>query len=184
MHFSELETKIEHLIAIDDMESAIALLLLHFQDQTQLEELIILSGIYHSLRKDMHKGIVAYEEVQRVLNQLRISILEFTKRAAALPLQQPQTITESYFLSLARLTILWLLQPSAAETPAFSLSEIHQQSGIKSRKYIANTIYEMEQYDLVEKFKAENITYWKLAEKGVELLQEMKSSLIFKKESD
>ncbi|MFN7118116.1 MAG: hypothetical protein ACK4TA_15055 [Saprospiraceae bacterium] len=184
MNFVELETQIEHFVAMDEIESAIKLLLAHFHDHERLGEVILLSGIYHSLLKNTANGVVEFEEVQRTLNQLRISILNFIKleaKAREMPLPVQQT-TEDYLLSLTRITILWLLKTEDLYEEPLNMTNIHKLSGIKNRRHIAVCLYEMENNKLVNKVKIGKLTCWKLTDKGMAIAHELEQSLLFRKE--
>ncbi len=79
MNFSELEIQIKDLIAKDEIEEAIGLLTKYFRGNNRLDDIVLQSGRYHSLRKDQIKGIVDYAEFNNSLNQLRANILSFLK---------------------------------------------------------------------------------------------------------
>lgn len=184
MSFSELEAKIKQLIAIDEIESAIGLLLTHFQNNKKLEEIILLSGIYHSLMKDMAKGTIDYVEVQKTLNKLRASILDFMKKYVESANATTIAIENHYRLSFTKICILWILYLEKDNPPTLNVSKIQAKSKIKNRKHIADSIYEMEKHNLVSKQKVETIICWKLTEKGVALAQEFEDSLLFRFEKE
>lgn len=178
----ELEAKIKQLIAADEIEAAIELLLIHFQNSKQLDDIVLLSGSYNALKKEVAKGTIGSIEVQKTLNKLRANIVDFiTKQAKVAPFAT-QSIENQYRLSLVRISILWVLYQEKHESPSLNITKIQALSQLKNRKHIADAIYEMEKYNLVRKEKVETIICWSLTEKGVALAQEFENSLLFKLE--
>lgn len=129
MNFQELEVKVKHLIATDDIGMAIQLLSIHFNNNDRLDEIILQSGRYHALEKDLRLGILDYAEVQKILNQLRANILTFLrleKEEIKLSTlgdtdESPVNIELQVRLSVARVSILLLLKKKT-RTPADSPS--------------------------------------------------------------
>jgi hypothetical protein len=76
MNIQELTTKIRALIAKDEIEKAIKELSAYFKDDNRLDDIILQSGRYHSALKEKGKGTVGFEEVNKILNQLRENILD------------------------------------------------------------------------------------------------------------
>lgn len=79
MDFKELETQIKELIAKDEMETAIKLMVTYFQKDSRLDEIILQSGRYFALRKEQMSGTADREELNKNFNQLRMNILGFLK---------------------------------------------------------------------------------------------------------
>lgn len=75
MDFRELVSKVRALIAKDDIEKAINALSSYFKQDKRLDDIVLQSGRYHSALKEKEKGTVGFEEVNKILNQLRGNIL-------------------------------------------------------------------------------------------------------------
>ncbi len=184
-----LELQIKHLIAKDELEQVIQLLSAHFHNNSKLDEILLQSGRYHSLLRDQRKGIVAYLEVQKTLNQLRADILAFLtlelKEEIIPPSQEvsknekPINAAQKLRLSLARLSVLWILKRESNNPKGVTISGIYKKSKTKSRKNIYESIVEMEQGALIEKIKVGNRNYWKLTEKGKKLAKEFEAAFLF-----
>ena len=74
---TKFSAHIKTLIAKDELAKAIQLLTDNYAESEQLDQLILQSGRYQSLKKDQQKGIIDYEAQQKLLNQLRANVLEF-----------------------------------------------------------------------------------------------------------
>ncbi len=175
MSFPALEETIRDLVKKDDLEKAIAHLFAHVQNEENLEQITLLSARYYSLQNDDTNGIIDYEAFQKPRNQLRINVLSFAKKS----ITPAHTIENQYRVSLTRISILWVLYQEKKDPPSLNVTKILALTQLKNRKYVADSIYEMEKYDLVNKQKVEAITCWKLTEKGVALAQEFANSLLF-----
>lgn len=179
MSFPELEATIKDLVKKNNIQKAIACLFTGFQDEENLENIILLSARYHSIENDYANGVIDYDAFQKTMNQLRINILSFIKKAVKPTPLVTHSIENQYRLSLARICVLWILKQEQNDPPALNMSKIHALSQLKNRKYIAESIREMEQSNLINKCKVEKIICWKLTEKGVTLAQELEYSLLF-----
>jgi len=191
MNLLKLELQIKELIAQGDIETSIHLLSEHFQNNPRLDEIILQSGMYHTLRRDQMQGIITYTEVQQKLNQLRANILRFikleAKKADSIAESSKSTTNqskdESYdqklWHSLARLCVLQLLRAVPEQPPGWTVSAIFQKSGVQNRKYVFQALDEMETADMVLKFRIDGTTYWKLSEAGEQMIDAFQSSVIF-----
>lgn len=81
-------------------------------------------------------------------------------------------------LSLARVSLLWILQQEENREKGLTVTELFQQLGLKNRKNIAFALYEMEQHEIIEKNKLE-LVYWKLSSGGLELAEKFGASSLF-----
>lgn len=79
MNYQELESQVKELIAKDELEQCIQILSEYFSKSDRLDEIILQSGRFHSVRKDHQKGTIGYPEFEKVSNQLRENILDFVK---------------------------------------------------------------------------------------------------------
>lgn len=188
-----LELQIKQLIAKDELEQAIQLLSAHFHNNSKLDEILLQSARYHSLLRDQRKGIVDYLEVRKTLNLLRADVLAFLKlelteertsvseevSKEVAEQEKPISISQKLRLSLARLSVLWILKKENNSPKGVTISGIHKKSKTKSRKNIYESIVEMEQGALIEKNKIGNRTYWKLTEKGKNLAEEFETAFLF-----
>ena len=159
----------------------------YFSENPNLDEIIIQSGMYHSLRKDQRLGIIDSSEVQRNLNQLRLNILEFVRcekenqESLNGEDKQKKGRYDSLFKqSLARLCVLCILKKEE-ESNGLTIKELQEKSKTESRMWIVKSLHEMEEYGLLEKLKIGKFTNWKLTKTGLLLAEKMKKSLLFEK---
>lgn len=183
MNILEIETQVVHLVASDNIEAAIELLLLHFQEHERIKQVVLFSSQYHALQKDKSMGVIEWEEEQRRLNQLRINLLEFIKQEVKVITNviDPKQTEAHYLLSLARIAVLSIINNPAYDATQCTISNVYKWSGIKSRKYIAAALYEMERDELAEKFKVGKTTCWKLTKKGKSMARTVEKSVLFQK---
>jgi len=184
MNFKELEQTAKSYIAKDQLEEAISLMSAYFKEESSVNEILLQSGRYHSLKKDQLNGTVDYTTIQTSFNQLRASMLTFLEK------HQPtihsesssidkKTMEEELKLSHARISILWLLQDNQGNTKGLTVSQIHHLAKTQNRKFIALALQELAKNGLVERERLNNTTYWCLTEKGDQLADKFKESSIW-----
>ncbi len=184
MNLIELEQQIRTLIAKDEIAAAIDLLNNSFEGQEGIDAIILQSGRYHSLKKEQLNGTIDFDTLQTSLNQLRANILSFVNtqkellRNSANPYKS-NTIHHDLKLSMARISILWLLVDTQQDEDGLSIKEICDQTKTESRKNIYESLEEMADGELVEKIRIGNNTFWKITEKGITTAEQFEDSPIW-----
>lgn len=184
MDFIELEQQIRTLISKDEIAAAIDLLNISFEDQEGIDAIILQSGRYHSLKKEQLNGTIDFDTLQTSLNQLRANILAFVNtqkemdRLDANP-RKSNTIKHDLKLSMARISILWLLVDTQQSEDGLSITEICEQTNVESRRNIHQSLEEMADGELVEKIRIGKNTFWKITEKGVTIAEQFEDSPIW-----
>lgn len=83
-------------------------------------------------------------------------------------------------LSLAKICVISILKRISTDQPnGLRMKEIYDRSKIKKRKFIFQSLDEMQKWGYVEKVRVEKETYWKLTEKGVDFSKEIDDSFLF-----
>lgn len=175
---SPLLKEIQALVAANELEAAIQLLLHQYGDR---ELLLMLSSQYYSIKEGLQQGLTDYAESQKQLNLIRTSLLQFVKKHLDTPAQSTDdavVVKDNYKQSIARLCILQLLYKDSPNE-GLSITELYKQSKVKSRRYIATSILELESCSFVERNKKDKIILWKLTAAGLQLAEELKHSILF-----
>lgn len=168
MSQQEIITKIKALIAKDELEQALALLTAIYTKNDQLDQLILQSAQFHSLKKDQQKGVIDYGEQQKYFNLFRSNILGFVNDLPAIKITEEKegkkVLKESYQLAKARINVLTiLLELASAET----ISKIYQLSKIKQRKLVVQCLNELTEVGYIEKKKIGSNVSWQLTDSGI-----------------
>ncbi len=183
MTFQEFEQTIKTYVANDKLAEAISLMSAYFKDDPDINDIILQSGRYRSLKKDQQNGTVDYNTLQTAFNQLRANILNFLEQHQPATTNAQDThhssIEERMNLSHARISILWLLQDNPQQENGLTISKIHQLANTHSRKFIVLALQEMADAGLIERNKVEKTVYWRLTEKGDEIADRFKASSIW-----
>ena len=74
------------------------------------------------------------------------------------------------YLSMARVSILILFYKNINGN-GLSISEIHKQSSITKRKDIVSIIFEMQQAEVIDKTKIDNVNHFRLNRNGIKLIE-------------
>ena len=184
MTFKEFEQTIKNYVANDKLAEAISLMSAYFKDDPDINDIILQSGRYRSLKKDQQNGTVDYNTLQTAFNQLRANILTFLEQhqppsSGNSSTHENKSIEERMNLSHARISILWLLQDNQQPENGLTISKIHQLANTHSRKFIVLALQEMAESGLLERNKVEKTVYWRLTEKGDEIADRFKASSIW-----
>jgi len=187
MKFKDLEKTIKSLVAKDEIAEAIDLLTTAFENHPVIHDIILQSGRYHSLKREQLNGTVDFDTIQTYLNQLRANILTFiqsqkenTAFKETTKNGENITIEGAYKFSLARISTLWLLTDSKQRENKLSISEICQLTNNKSRKFIVQSLNELEKNNLVNKISEGKKVYWSVNEKGIALAMKFKGATLWK----
>lgn len=184
MNLTELERQIRILISKDEIAAAIDLLNDSFEGQQGIDAIILQSGRYHSLKKEQLNGTIDFDTLQTSLNQLRANILNFVNNQKELMRNsanqcKSSTINHDMKLSMARISILWLLVDTQHDEDGLSIKEIVDQTNTGSRKNVYESLEEMADGELVEKIRVGNNTFWKITEKGVTIAEQFEDSPVW-----
>lgn len=83
-------------------------------------------------------------------------------------------------LSLAKICVVSILKRiSQDQINGLRMKEIYDRSKIKKRKFIFQSLDEMEKWGYIEKARIEKETYWKLSKKGIDFSKEIDDSFLF-----
>jgi len=83
-------------------------------------------------------------------------------------------------LSLAKTCVVSILKRiSDDQTNGLRMKEIYDRSKIKKRKFIFQSLDEMEKWGYIEKSRIGKETYWKLSAKGIDFSEEIDDSFLF-----
>ncbi len=184
MNFTELEQQIRTLISKDEIAAAIDLLNNSFEGQEGIDAIILQSGRYHSLKKEQLNGTIDFDTLQTSLNQLRANILTFVNTQKEMDQidgnsNKSNTIKRDLKLSMARISILWLLVDIQQNEDGLSITEIREQTNVESRRNIHQSLEEMADGELIEKIRVGNNTFWKITEKGLTIAEQFENSPIW-----
>ena len=187
MKLKDLEKTIKNLVAKDEIAEAIDLLSAAFENHPIINDIILQSGRYHSLKKEQLKGTIDFDTIQTYLNQLRANILTFIqsqKNNATFkkPTNNGEHITleGAYKFSLARISTLWLLTDRKRRENKLSISEICQLTNNKSRKFVVQSLNELEQNNFIEKIAEGKRVYWSCTDKGIALAKKFQEATLWK----
>jgi len=177
MTYTSLEKKIKSLVSKDELPAAYELLKTYFKNHAEIDTILLQSGQFHALKKEQLNGTIDFEDAQKVSGRLRANILSFVQN------QKPSlanddregentTIKEDIKLSVARISILWLLVDTQQTDNGLSISEIYTKTNSKSRKNIYKSLEEMLAGGFVEKVSIGKNVFWKISDKGRELVDQ------------
>lgn len=115
------------------------------------------------------KDISLINEMEKNIKQLENSIA-----------QDKIQFKNALDLSLAKICVVSILKRiSNDQSNGLRMKEIYDQSKIKKRKFIFQSLDEMERWGYIEKNRFEKETFWKLSEKGVDFSKEIDDSFLF-----
>jgi predicted transcriptional regulator len=82
--------------------------------------------------------------------------------------------------SLAKICVVSILKGVTSDQPnGLRMSEIYKRSKINKRKFIFQSLDEMEKWGYINKTRIDKETYWELSEKGIEFSEEIDDSFLF-----
>lgn len=177
-----LKTEIRSLIANDKLEEAIKILTDYFDGHEELDQIIIQSARYTSLKKEVALGAIAPSEATQELNVLRRNVLAFIREETAFLHSPKETFSakdyEAMFaLSWTRIAVAKLFMVSYQENTSLTISAIVKSAALKSRKLVVDFIKEMEALQFIVKEKINGETCWKLTREGVQFFKKFDSFL-------
>jgi hypothetical protein len=186
MSLTDLQHRVRTLIAEDQLPSAIEVLLENIQSGDHYDSLVLLSSKLHAIQKAFFEGRMDYQEEQKQLNQLRTALLRLIgglkqqdiKRSRAA--SGPEAVIEYYWQSVARVSVLWILIQDPHLENGLTITELYSFSKLTKRKYIVQVLNELTELSSIEKYKKDQLVYWKLTSSGAELAEELLESTVFK----
>lgn len=185
MSLSNLQLKIRTLIGQDQLQQAVEELLGNIRPGDLYDALIIQSSKLYAIKKAFLEGRIDYQEEQKELNQMRVSLLELCGHLkeedlkAVFSPQHTDNILESYQASVARITILWILIQNVYIEEGLTITELYTYSGLNKRKHVVKVLNELNETSNIKKFKKEKSVYWKLTERGRGLAAELLENAAF-----
>lgn len=82
--------------------------------------------------------------------------------------------------SLAKICVVSILKGVTSDQPnGLRMSEIYKRSKINKRKFIFQSLDEMEKWGYINKTRIDKETYWELSEKGIDFSEEIDDSFLF-----
>lgn len=177
-----LKTEIRSLIAKDKLEDAIKILTDYFDGHEKLDEIIVQSARYNSLKKEVALGAIAATEATQELNVLRRNVLAFIREEMVMPGAQKDSSSakeyETIFaLSFTRIFVAKVFIGSFQEDTALTITAVVKATELTSRKLVVDFIKEMEALQFIVKEKINGETCWKLTREGVQFFKKFDSFL-------
>lgn len=168
--FPTLNPSSNILVEMDEAE--IASFLLYVGDRIK----IILKN---ELEKEIQKiEIAAVQKPKDILlkNEMKKNIKQLENAIAQDEIQFKNVLD----LSLAKICVVSILKRiSNNQSNGLRMKEIYDRSKIKKRKFVFQSLDEMEKWGYIEKVRIEKETFWKLSEKGVDFSKEVDDSFLF-----
>lgn len=172
----ELKDLIRQLIASDDLDAALQLLIRHTEDPVQRDGIIIQLARYNDVKKARANGMMSHSEINHELNKLRDSLLSHlrTEKLMAPTAPQPYSLKdfeETLALSLTRVRVSEILLSSLALEKGLTITAIMSESRLGSRKLVMDYIKELTIAGLVDKVKESGKTLWRINEAGKKIIR-------------
>ena len=171
MEYIELKERVKEFIAKDELESAIQLLSDTLGDSERYDEIVVHSARYYRIRKDVINGAVSKQDLKKELNELRRNILEFIRLEESLqtysePIDAFKLYKTNFHLSLTRIKVAELLLAQSDANECFTITAILGSSRLTRRKLVVDALNEMLAMGLVEKYKHQGMSCWRVNEEG------------------
>ena len=168
-----MERKIKKLIAEDKLQEAIELLLEYVQDEKELvDEIILLSGRFAYIQRQMRAKIISKAEMEIELNALRKNILTLVNMVDW-ENKRDDTQTEfvkfkqAFTYSWTKIVVVRFLVENQNTSPGFIISEIQKNTNLRNRKFLVDFLNEMLLNELISKKTENRRAYWSLNSKGI-----------------
>ncbi|MBL7783825.1 MAG: hypothetical protein JNM22_21495 [Saprospiraceae bacterium] len=176
MSESELKDLVRQLIASDDLDAALHLLIKHTDNLILRDGIIIQQARYNDIRKARANGVMPHSEISHELNKLRDSLLSHLRTEKMAPPPAPQSYSlksfeETLALSLTRVKVSGVLLAGYTMEKGLTITEIVQASRLASRKLVVDYINELTIAGLVDKIKEGGKTLLRLNEAGEKMIK-------------
>jgi hypothetical protein len=170
MNKQELVDRVQQMLAKNEIDEALKLLLQFVESKEVRNTSVNLAGKYSHLIDKTSHGIITQAELENAFNNLRLLILKHIdsleehhlRKVTSDPLK---AMKKEYLLALARIKVLELL---LNEQHGLTISEACAISNLKRRRrYIVDSLKELEQLGIVECYYDDQKLKWhKLSQIG------------------
>lgn len=178
MNETDLKNQIRQLVAEDNLDIALQMLIDHTIDHEKLDGIIIQLARLNQIKKVEANGTITHSEINNELNKVRSNLLSYI-RTESLLLKVPlhgierslEEFEERLALSVTRVKVAEVFLSNLQKEKGLTITEILQLSNLKSRKLVVDFINELTLAGLVIKIKEAGKTLWMMNEKGGRLLK-------------
>ncbi len=178
MNESDLKNQVRRLVAEDNLDTALQLLIDHSSDLETLDGIIIQLARFNQVKKVEANGTIAHSEINNELNKLRSNLLSYIRTenlVVKAPSDNPERSAENFeerlALSLTRVKVAGVFLSNLQTLEGLTITVIQQQSKLESRKLVVDFLNELTIAGLVDKVKEGKKTLWRLNVKGEKILK-------------
>ncbi len=137
---------------------------------------VVLKNVFEKEIQKIETAVVQKPKDISLKNEMEKNIKELENAIA----QDDTQFKNALDLSLAKICVVRILKGiSSDQSNGLRMKEIYDRSKIKKRKFIFQSLDEMEKWGYIEKARIEKETYWKLSEKGIDFSKEIDDSFLF-----
>ena len=137
---------------------------------------ITLKNVFEKEIQKIETAIVQKPKDISLKNEMKKNIKQLESSIAQDKIQFKNALD----LSLAKICVVSILKRIPNDQPnGLRMKEIYERSKIKKRKFIFQSLDEMEKWGYIEKARIEKETYWKLSKKGIDFSKEIDDSFLF-----
>ena len=137
---------------------------------------VTLKDVFEKEIQKIETAIVQKPKDISLKNEMKKNIKELENAIAQDEIQFKNVLD----LSVAKICVVGILkQISNDQTNGLRMTEIYDLSKIKKRKFIFQSLDEMEKWGYIEKTRIGKETFWKLSEKGIDFSKEIDDSFLF-----
>ncbi|MFK8004820.1 MAG: toll/interleukin-1 receptor domain-containing protein [Saprospiraceae bacterium] len=168
--FQTLNAENNPLVEMDDAE--FAGFLVHVGKRIK----ITLKNVFEKEIQKIETAVVQKPKDISLKNEMKKNIKQLENAIAQDEIQFKNVLD----LSLAKICVVSILKGiTEDQVNGLRMKEIYDRSKIKKRKFIFQSLDEMEKWGYIEKARIEKETYWKLSKKGIDFSKEIDDSFLF-----
>lgn len=169
-----LREEIRKLISEDKLQLAINLLIEEFKDKEDLMEVLIQSARYANLQKDLMSNTIDRDKYDTEMNTIRRNILLFAENLEdgqeEKNIKAIDIFKNDFKYAQAKISLTQLLLENYPTNHSMTISWLHKNSNIKSRKLVFDFIQELKENELVERKENEDGVCFELNTLGNKIL--------------
>lgn len=137
---------------------------------------VTLKNVFEEEVQRIETAIVQAPKDITLKNEMKKNIKELENAIA----HDESQVKNSLDFSLAKICVVSILKDVSAEgMNGLRMKEIYEKSKIKKRKFIFQSLDEMEKWGYILKTRFNKETYWKLSQKGIDFSKEIDDSFLF-----
>lgn len=137
---------------------------------------ITLKNVFEKEIQKIEEAVVQEAEDISLKNKMKKNIQQLESAIAEDEIQFKNVLDFSF----ARICVVSILKGITVDQPhGLRMGEIYKRSKIKKRKFIFQSLDEMEKWGYIKKTRIDKETYWKLSEKGIDFSKEIDDSFLF-----